>query len=201
MNHCGELGAAIWRGQHEAHFVEKGLRVVFAVEIAALEAPIGPGAGETVEHLPGRGFADDAFFFGQGGQGGFIGDRAPQEGGDGVFLDLLQARGHAGLAEIFLREHVAGDLAPGGGNFDAVLGENGRAVGIADFALGLPEFDVLIGRLARFRIVPLDPHRLFPKMCAGLRGRLIPRGGVGRMRHRAGKGPDQTDERGNRRQG
>ena len=97
-------------------------------------------------------------FFGQAGQGGVVGDAAPQEGGNGVFFDALQFCRDAGLAEIFLREHVAGDLAPGGGNFDAVLGENGRAVRVADFTLGLPEFNVLIRRLPRLGIMPFDPH-------------------------------------------
>ena len=35
-----------------------------------------------------------------------VGDRAPQPGGDGLFLDLLQPRRDAGLAEILLRQHV-----------------------------------------------------------------------------------------------
>ena len=39
--------------QHEPHFVGIGARVVLAVEIAGLPAPIGPGAGEAVEHLLG----------------------------------------------------------------------------------------------------------------------------------------------------
>ena len=45
----------------------------------------------------------------------FVGDAAPQPGRNGLFLDLLQARGHAGFAEIFLRQHVGGDLRPGSG--------------------------------------------------------------------------------------
>ena len=59
--------------------------------------------------------ADVALLLGQLGEGGLVGDRAPQAGGDVVLLDLLQARGHAGLAEIFLREDVGGDLAPASG--------------------------------------------------------------------------------------
>ena len=37
-----------------------------------------------------------------------------------ILLDLLQARGHAGLAEIFLRQHVGGDLRPELGHLDIV---------------------------------------------------------------------------------
>jgi hypothetical protein len=38
-------------GEHRAQFVEEGLRVVLAVEISALPAPIGPGAGKPIENL------------------------------------------------------------------------------------------------------------------------------------------------------
>jgi hypothetical protein len=48
------------------------------VEIAALPAPVGPGAGETVEDLAGVGFGAVALVLGQLGQRLFIGDRAPQ---------------------------------------------------------------------------------------------------------------------------
>jgi hypothetical protein len=48
------------------------------VEIAALPAPIGPGAGEPVEDLAGIGFRAVALVFGKFGEGGFIGHRAPQ---------------------------------------------------------------------------------------------------------------------------
>ena len=54
MNHCGEFGAAICARQHEADLVVEGARVVLGVEIAALPAPIGPGAGEPVEDLLAR---------------------------------------------------------------------------------------------------------------------------------------------------
>ncbi len=152
------IGRGHLAGQHEAQLVEERLRVFLRVEIAAFITPIGPGAGETVEHLLGRGFADKAFGRGQLGEGRFVGDAAPQEGGDRVFLDALQAAGTPALAEIFLGQHVAGDLTPGGGNLYSVLRENGRAIGIADFALGLAEFNIPIRRLSRCRIMPFDPH-------------------------------------------
>ena len=50
--------------EHEAHLVVIGARVVLAVEIAGLPAPIGPGAGEAVEHLLGRGLGAHALFLG-----------------------------------------------------------------------------------------------------------------------------------------
>ena len=46
--------------QHVAVLVEERLRVGFGGEIAALPAPIGPGAGEPVEHLLAGCFADEA---------------------------------------------------------------------------------------------------------------------------------------------
>ena len=100
--------------QHEAHLVEIGARVVFRVEIAALPAPIGPGAGEPVEHLLGGGLRAVALGLGQRLERLLVGNRAPQERRHAVLLDALQARGHAGLAEILLRQHVGGDLAPAG---------------------------------------------------------------------------------------
>ena len=92
----------------------------------------------------------------------FVGDRAPQPGRDGLFLDLLQARRHAGLAEILLREHVGGDLRPGRRHLDIVGVEHHRAVRIADLARGQAELDVRVGRLAFLGVAPLDPHCLAP---------------------------------------
>ena len=51
--------------EHEEHLVVIGARVVLAVESAAPPAPIGPGAGETVEHLLRRGLRTHALFLGQ----------------------------------------------------------------------------------------------------------------------------------------
>ena len=71
----------------------------------------------------------------------------------------FSARRDAGFAEIFLRQHVGRDLAPGGGNFDAVERKHDRAVGIADFALGGREGDEVIRADARLGVVPFDAHR------------------------------------------
>ena len=146
--------------EHVAQLVEEGLRIAFGSEIAALESPVGPGAGEAVEHLLARGLADDALSLGQIVQRLLVGDAAPQPGRDALLLDLLQARGHAGLAEIFLRQHVGGDLRPCLRHLDVVGAEDDRAVGIADFARGQPEHDIRVGRLAFFGVAPLDPHLL-----------------------------------------
>ena len=118
--------------QHVAQFVAERLGVFLRVEIAALPAPIGPGPGEPVEHLPRADLAGRALVLRQVGERLRIGDGAPQEGGDRFSSDALQLRGHAGLAEIFLRQHVGGDLAPTRGNLDIIEREHHGPVGIAD---------------------------------------------------------------------
>ena len=59
--------------------------------------------------------------------------------GTGLFLDLLQARRDAGLAEILLRQHVGGDLRPELRHFDVVGAKHHRAVRVADLARGHAE--------------------------------------------------------------
>ena len=130
--------------QHVAVLVEEGVRVGFRGEVAALPAPIGPGAGKPVEHLLAGGFADEALFLRQRGERLFVGDAAPQPGGNGLLLDLFQARGHARLTEIFLRQNVGGDLRPLLGHFHIVGVEDNRAVRIADFAHGEAKSDVRV---------------------------------------------------------
>ena len=73
-----------------------------------------------------------------------VGDAAPQPGGNGLLLDLFQARGHARLTEIFLRQNVGGDLRPLLGHFHIVGVEDNRAVRIADFAHGEAKSDVRV---------------------------------------------------------
>ena len=147
--------------QHGADFVEENLRVVFGIEIAALPAPIGPGAGEAIEDLLGGGFADHAFGFGQQHHRFVVGDRAPQERGNGILFHLLQARGHAGLAEILLRQNVGGHLRPEFRNLDIVEPEHHRAVRILDLARGQTKFDPRVRRLAVFGVATFDPHCSF----------------------------------------
>ncbi len=145
--------------EHEPHFVEIGACVLLVVEEASLPAPIGPGAGEPVEHLPGRNLGAETLALRQRAERGLIGDRAPQEGRNALLLDPLQARRNARFTEIFLRQHVGRNLAPGGRNLDAFERKHDRAVRIANFALGRRERDELIGRDARLGEIPLDPHR------------------------------------------
>ena len=152
--------------EHEAHLVVIGARVLFAVEIAAPPAPIGPGAGEAVEHLLRRSLRAHALFLRQRAQRRLVGDRAPQERGNALLLDALHARRDAGFAEIFLRQHVGRDLAPGGGNLDALKRKHHRAVGIADLALGSREGNEVIRADARLGVMPFDAHRFDPIVAA-----------------------------------
>jgi hypothetical protein len=92
--------------QHVAQFVVERLGVFLAVEVAALPAPVGPGAGQAVEHLTAVDLGAVALVFRQLLQGLLVGLLAPQPGRNGVFLDRLQLGRHAGLAEILLGENV-----------------------------------------------------------------------------------------------
>ena len=53
--------------------------------------------------------------------------------------------GHAGFAEILLRQNVGGDLRPEVGHFDIVETEHDGAIGIPDLAGGQPEVDPGVG--------------------------------------------------------
>ena len=157
------IGRDALGGEHVAELVHEGAGVVLAVEIAALPAPVGPGAGKPVEDLARVGLGAVALVFRQFGKGGLVGHRTPQEGGDGILLDLLQAGGHAGLAEIFLGENVARDLAELHRYVDVVEPEDDRAVRVLDLGKRLAEFDVRIGRPALLGVMTFDAHALVPK--------------------------------------
>src|SRR6185437_7791691 len=135
--------------------VLEGARVGLGIEIAALPAPIGPGAGEAVEHFLGGVLAARL---------AALRRLAPQEFRHALFGHRLQRHRHAGLAEIFLREHVAGDLAPALRNVHAGLGEHDRAVGISDLALGAAESDTFVGRLTLNRELTANAHDLIPDL-------------------------------------
>ena len=152
----------VWRdhlaGEHVTLLVEEGLCIVFRLEIAALPAPIGPAAGKAIENLLGAHLGAETLVLGQFGEFGFIRHRAPQEGRNVVFLNLLQMLRHAGLAEIFLRQNVGCHLAERFWHIDVFKAENDRAVRIADFAGGRLKIYPGIGRNAGFGEKTLDPH-------------------------------------------
>ena len=88
---------------------------------------------------------------------------APQEFRHAFFRHRLQGLGHARLAEIFLRQHIAGDLAPAFRHLDAVLGEDDGAVRVADLAGGGAEGDALVGRMTFDREMAANAHGGTPK--------------------------------------
>ncbi len=127
-------------------------------------SPNSPGAGQTVENLTRIGFRAIALVFGQFLQRLLIGDRTPQEGRNVIFLNLLQTRGNAGLAEILLRQNVGRDLGELRGNVDIGQTEHDGSVRVLDFAHRLAEFDLRIGGLAGLRKTTFDAH-LNPSPC------------------------------------
>ncbi len=154
--------------QHQPDLIVKGGGVGFAVEIAALPAPIGPGPGHAVKDLAGIGLAAKPGVFGQCGERRFVGTAAPQPRWHAVLGDGFERRRDAGLAEIFLREDVGGDLAPLGRHLDALGLEHDRAVGIADLAgCGAKPYR-RIWIPTRTRKAPLDLHSSPPTTVASM---------------------------------
>ena len=151
--------------EHVAQLVEEGAGALLRIEVAALPAPVRPGAGEAIEDLLRRAFGAVALALGQLLKRGLVGDRAPKPGGNPFLLHLLQPRGHARLAEILLRQHVGGDLGPEGRHLHRVRAEDHRAVRIADLARGHAEGNVRVGGLPVFRVAPLDPHGVTLRCC------------------------------------
>ena len=152
------IGGAHLRGQHVAHFIEVGLGVLFGIEIAAFPAPIGPGPGQPVEQLPGVGFTGKALFLRQFGQPVLVGNAAPQPTGNVVLLEFPEFPGNAGLAEIFLRQHVAGHLGPPRGDAESVQVKYHRTVRVFDLAGSLAEFYGCVWRFVWFCKLPRDSH-------------------------------------------
>jgi hypothetical protein len=89
--------------------------------------------------------ADIAIPFRQVGERLGIGHRAPQPGGNALFLDLLQLCGDAGFAEIFLRQHVGGDLRPELRDLDILEVKNNRTVRILDLRCRQSEINSCVG--------------------------------------------------------
>ena len=144
----GRVGRGALLGQHDADFVEIGLGVLLAVEVAALPAPIGPGPDQAVEHLSGAGLAALALGLGQGGERVLIGLGAPQPGRHTGLLDPGEAGRHTALAEVLLGQNVGCHLAPASRHLDVLGGKHHRTVRIADLARGVPERHVPVNVIA-----------------------------------------------------
>ena len=148
--------------EHVAHLVEIGPGVGLGIKIAALPAPIGPGAGQPVEHLADAAFANVAFVGRKQGQGLVVAGLAPQPFRHVFLFHRFQARRYAGLAEILLGQDVAGYLRPMVGDLDIVGAEDDGAVRVFDFADSLAELKRLIGRDVLLGEIACDPHVVPP---------------------------------------
>ncbi len=156
------VGRAHLHGEHVAVLVVEGAGIGLRREVAALPAPIGPGAGEAIEDLAGIRLAADARLRVEGRERALIGGRAPEPGGNRILFDAAQLRRHAGLAEILLRQDVGGNGTPMRGHREILEAEDDRAVRIFDFARRLAERDLVVGRFARLGEVPRNAHLIIP---------------------------------------
>ena len=146
--------------QHGEELVIEGAGIRFAVEVAGLPAPVGPGAGEAMEHLLGRALALARLVVCRvGALFGLRVRRTPPQPFRHVRLGhRLALRCDAGFAEVLLGKDIAGDLRPAGRDLHVLLREHRRAVGIADLARGRAVGHLLARRSVVRRIVALDAH-------------------------------------------
>src|SRR5581483_11109986 len=101
--------------QHRLHLVEVNARVFLGVEVAVLEAPVRPAAGQAIEDSARIAFST-AFRARRFG--------APQPLGHVLFRNRPQIARHARFTAIFLRQDVDRDLAPAGRHHDVLGLEN-----------------------------------------------------------------------------
>ena len=154
----GRIGSRHLPGQHVAHLVVIGLGVGLGVEIAALPAPIGPGAGETVEDLARVGLPAETAVLRQFRHAVLVGGAALQPQRHVVLGNRHGLRGHTGPAEVFLGQDVGGHLGELPRHLELIEPEDDRAIRIADFAGRRPEFDGVVRRRALGRESTLDTH-------------------------------------------
>src|SRR5690606_41707344 len=131
-------------------------------EMAALPAPVGPGAGEAVEDLGGAGLAGVALGLGKFRERFLVRDRTPEELGHALLADPLQRRGNAALAEVFLGKDIGGDLAPALRHLDVGEREDDRAVRIPDLEAGALEGDGSVSPGFLRREAAFDLHFTLP---------------------------------------
>ncbi len=147
------VGGAALTAEHDAHFIIENVGVFFAVEIAAFPAPIGPSARQAVEYLGGLGLAAITLVFGQAGECGFIGNRAPQPRRHAFFFNALKGCWYARFAEVLLRQHVYCDLAPAIRDLDVFGLEDDLAVRISDLRRLGGKAKGVVGLWASLRLV------------------------------------------------
>ena len=122
-------------GQHVAQLIVKRTGVLLGIEVAVLEAPVGPAACESVENLAGIRFGSGMFVGGKLGLLGWIGKRGLKPERDAFLFGRFAVFGDARLAEILLGHDVRGHLRPLLGHHRLVPSGDHGAVRVADHRL------------------------------------------------------------------
>src|SRR4029077_18385884 len=91
-----------------------------------------------------------------------VGCSAPEKFRHALFGDGDEGCGDSSLAKIFLRQHIARDLAPLRGNFDVGLGEDDGTVRVSDLAGRSAEFDGFVGGTTFDRELTVNAHGTIP---------------------------------------
>ena len=146
----GAVGGRHLVDQHVGEFVIEGLGVLAGGEVAVLEAPVAPTAGETVHDLANGTFRsrlDLAFLV-----------------ANELAFQVIGAVGLAGslrnacLAEVLAHHDVRGQLTPVSGDFGIVHLEDERAIGVGDARASARPFGRIKDVLARPREATGDLH-------------------------------------------
>ena len=177
------VGGRLLRRQHVAQLVVEGAGAGLVVEVAALPAPVGPGAGHPVEDLAGTALAPAAHLRRYQRQRLLVRSPPPQPRRHALFRHRHQPHRNARLAEVLLGEDIAGDLRPRRRHLDVVLAEDDGAVGIADLAARGAEGDAVVGVCIGDREQARNLHGMKPPDCrcrTGRKGRNLPPPGLAR---------------------
>jgi hypothetical protein len=145
-------------GEHEAKLIPESPGIGLAVEIATFPAPIGPGAGHPIEDLLGGRLAHGALGLRQGRQRIMVRHMAAQPGRNTWLIHGFQGCGNSSLAEILLRQDVAGDLRPRLRHLDTRQAEDDRSIRIANLARRSDELDLAIPTFCIGGQFPLKAH-------------------------------------------
>ena len=158
------VGRAHLAGEHEAGSRRRRRAAsVLGVEIAALPAPIGPGAGQPVEHLAGVGLAaEPGARPGSAASANSSACRRHSQDGTPASGTGISVAGTPALRKYFCARMSAGDLAPFRRHLDAVGVEHDRAVGVANLARRGAERNLLVGISAGCGKATRDLHS-FPR--------------------------------------
>ena len=157
------VGRADLRRQHEAMLVVEGAGIVFAVEVAALPAPVGPGAGHALEHLAGA--ASRCRSARPAATRRARLRRAPSATairGTSCSATLARRAGTPARRKYFCASTSAATCDHSAGTSMPFMLKDDRAVGIADFGVGSTKRHSCEWRFSCLRIPTLKAHRRSP---------------------------------------